>query len=99
MILNVMASPARKADHIDSELDWEVQARRAFDLAAESGLQSSPADMYSRSALGIRTGVAFRKAADTVRQHGVKLVILDSIGPSVPAFSAVLRQKTKAPVS
>jgi hypothetical protein len=91
----VIASPARNADHIDFELDWEVQAQRAFDPAAGSGLQSPPADLLYMSALGIRTGVAFRKAADTVQQHGVKLIILDSIGQSVPAFSAVLRQKQR----
>ena len=69
--------------YFDFELDWEVQARRAYDLAAGRGLDRPPDNLLYMSALGARTDTAFRTAADTVRQHGVRLVILDSIGPAM----------------
>jgi DNA-binding transcriptional ArsR family regulator len=69
--------------YLDFELDYEVQARRAYDLAAGRGLSAPPDDLHYIPALGVQTATAFRKAADVVRQTGAKLVILDSIGPAM----------------
>jgi hypothetical protein len=67
---------------LDFELDADEQHRRVVQLAA--GLEMDiPPDLLYVSALGVRTHEAISLALATCEEHGVVLVVLDSLGPAM----------------
>lgn len=68
--------------YADFELDVEEQHRRARALAAGMGV-ALPEGLGYLCALGIRPQEAFRLLLDACKEHGVLLLILDSLGPAM----------------
>lgn len=66
--------------YLDFELDLEEQSRRAHDLAAGKGLDRPPVNLHYVGGLGYTSQEAFQAAYDTVVEHGVVLVVIDSLG-------------------
>ena len=69
--------------YLDFELDEEEQARRAHQLARGMGLERPPEGLLYMSALGYPATQAFETALETCVVHGVKLLIVDSLGPAL----------------
>lgn len=68
--------------YLDFELDADEQTRRVRELC--SGLRIPvPEDLAYLSALGKRTPEAFAAALEFCRRRGVRLMILDSLGPAM----------------
>ncbi len=65
---------------LDFELDHDTQSRRAYDTAAGMGHDSPPRGMYYVEGAGRRPADMFRYALNFCQQHGVGLVIIDSLG-------------------
>lgn len=74
---NIITGPVL---YLDFELDLEEQSRRAHDLAAGKGLDQPPDNLFYLGALGHTSQEAFQAAYDTVVEHGVVLVVIDSLG-------------------
>jgi len=68
--------------YLDFELDVEEQHRRVRDLCQGLSVKV-PEKLAYLSALGWRTPEAFDAALRACRRHGIKLVILDSLGPAM----------------
>jgi hypothetical protein len=75
-------APARVL-YLDFELDRNVQATRAYDLAAGMGLDAPPDNLLYLSALEMDTHTAFAKALHICQNQDVRLVVVDSIGPAM----------------
>jgi hypothetical protein len=71
-----------KVLYLDFELDTDEQLRRVHAIAAGMDV-AVPADLAYLSALGMRTPDAFRHAFNICRDHGVVLVVIDSLGPAM----------------
>ncbi|MDP8899712.1 MAG: AAA family ATPase [Actinomycetota bacterium] len=72
---------------VDFELGWQVQGNRIYDIAAGMGLDAPPEDLFYLSAQDMDTRTAMQKALDTCVKHGIKLMILDSVGFAVQGDS------------
>jgi len=68
--------------YLDFELDAEEQHRRVRELAAGLG-QPVPAKLCYLSALGMPAQKAFAMAREACKRYGVRLLILDSLGPAM----------------
>jgi AAA domain len=68
--------------YFDLELDAEEQRRRVRDLAAGLG-KPIPENLCYLSGLGMPTRKAFTLALESCKRHGVRLLILDSLGPAM----------------
>jgi len=68
--------------YLDFELDVDEQHRRVRDLCQGLGVRV-PAKLAYLSALGRRTPEAFDVALRACERHGIKLAILDSLGPAM----------------
>jgi len=69
--------------YLDFELDAHEQQRRAYQLARGGGLEKPPDDLLYMSALGHPARKAFEHALEECREHNVRLLILDSLGPAL----------------
>jgi hypothetical protein len=69
--------------YLDFELDAEEQLRRVHQLCRGKGLREPPEDLLYLSALGHTAREAFSTALTACEEHGVKLLILDSLGPAL----------------
>jgi hypothetical protein len=69
--------------YVDFELDLEEQSRRVHQVCRGQGLDSPPDDLLYMSALGYPFGNAFAAALEACEEHGVGLLILDSLGPAL----------------
>lgn len=69
--------------YLDFELDAEEQARRVRKLCLGNGLASPPDRLFYLSALGYKAQEAFGAAQAGCAEHGVRLLILDSLGPAL----------------
>ena len=72
-----------QALYLDFELDEVEQGRRAHQLARGVGLERPPEDLLYLSALGFPAAKAFETALKACVGHGVKLLIVDSLGPAL----------------
>jgi hypothetical protein len=69
--------------YLDFELDAEEQARRVHQLCRGAGLANPPDALLYMSALGHTAREAFTAAIEACEEHGVKLLVLDSLGPAL----------------
>lgn len=69
--------------YLDFELDAAEQRRRVNLLARGEGLERVPNCFRYMSALGYSLREAFDAALAECKEHGVKLLILDSLGPAL----------------
>jgi hypothetical protein len=69
--------------YLDFELDGEEQSRRVRQLCRGAGLAEPPDGLLYMSALGYTARESFTAALETCEEHGVKLLILDSLGPAL----------------
>jgi hypothetical protein len=69
--------------YLDFELDAEEQTRRVHQLCRGAGLAKPPDGLLYMSALGYTAREAFTAALEECQQHGVRLLVLDSLGPAL----------------
>jgi hypothetical protein len=69
--------------YVDFELDVEEQARRVHQVCRGQGVGAPPDDLLYMSALGYAARDAFAAALEACKEHGVGLLILDSLGPAL----------------
>ncbi len=77
--------------YVDFELDAEEQARRVHQLCRGQGLDAPPDDLMYMSALGHPAKEAFAAALDACKEHGVGLMIVDSLGPALQGDAEAAR--------
>jgi hypothetical protein len=68
---------------LDFELDSEEQTRRVHQLCRGQGLDTPPEDLLYMSALGHPAREAFTAALEACKEHGVGLMVVDSLGPAL----------------
>jgi hypothetical protein len=76
---------------IDFELDSEEQARRVYQLCRGQGLDTPPKDLLYMSALGHPAKEAFTAALEACKEHGVGLMVVDSLGPALQGDAEAAR--------
>ncbi len=69
--------------YLDFELDTSEQRRRVMMIARGEGLERVPDSFRYMSALGYSSQEAFEAALAECDKHGVRLMILDSLGPAL----------------
>lgn len=69
--------------YCDFELDADEQNRRARQLARGNEEALPPAGLMYMSALGYDTGTALVAALEACQEHGIELMVLDSLGPAL----------------
>ena len=67
--------------YMDFELDSEEQARRVYQLCRAREFDTPPEDLLYMSALGHPAREAFTAALGACKEHGVGLMVVDSLGP------------------
>jgi hypothetical protein len=77
--------------YVDFELDSEEQARRVYQLCHGQGLDTPPEDLLYMSALGHPAREAFTAALEACKEHGVGLMVVDSLGPALQGDAEVAR--------
>jgi hypothetical protein len=77
--------------YLDFELDAAEQRRRVMQLARGEGLDRVPDAFRYMSALGYSLREAFDAALAECKEHGVKLLILDSLGPALEGDAEAAR--------
>lgn len=69
--------------YLDFELDAAEQRRRVNRLVRGARMEKPPELLRYMSALGYPARAAFAAALEECREHGTKLLILDSLGPAL----------------
>jgi hypothetical protein len=77
--------------YTDFELDSEEQARRVHQLCRGQGLDTPPEDLLYMSALGHPAREAFTAALEACKEHGVGLMVVDSLGPALQGDAEAAR--------
>ena len=77
--------------YVDFELDAEEQARRVHQLCRGQGFDTPPEDLLYMSALGHPAREAFTAALDACKEHGVGLMVVDSLGPALQGDAEAAR--------
>jgi AAA domain len=77
--------------YMDFELDSEEEARRVYQLCRGQGLDTPPEDLLYMSALGHPAGEAFTAALEACKEHGVGLMVVDSLGPALQGGAEAAR--------
>src|SRR5919112_4298180 len=77
--------------YMDFELDSEEQARRVYQLCRGKGLDTPPEDLLYMSALGHPAREAFTAALEACKEHGVGLMVVDSLGPALQGDAEAAR--------
>jgi AAA domain/NrS-1 polymerase HBD domain len=77
--------------YMDFELDSEEQARRVYQLCRGQGLTTPPDDLLYMSALGHPASEAFTAALEACKEHGVGLMVVDSLGPALQGDAEAAR--------
>lgn len=77
--------------YLDFELDAQEQRRRVMRLARAEGLERVPDSFRYMSVLGYPAREAFRAAFEECKEHDVKLLILDSLGPGLQGDAEAAR--------
>jgi hypothetical protein len=84
----VMGGPVLYADF---ELDAQEQNRRVKRLARAEGLSRPPENLLYMSTLGFPPRAAFAAALEECVEHGVRLLVLDSLGPALQGDAEAAR--------
>jgi hypothetical protein len=69
--------------YLEFELDANEQMRRVSRLARAEGLDTLPGSLRYMSAVGVRARDAFEDALVECKEHDVRLLIVDSLGPAL----------------
>ena len=77
--------------YVDFELDAEEQARRVHQLCRGQGMDTPPESLLYMSALGHPAIEAFTAALDACKEHGVGLMVVDSLGPALQGDAEAAR--------
>jgi AAA domain len=77
--------------YLDFELDAQEQRRRVMRLARGEGLERVPDSFRYMSVLGYPPREAFGAALKECKEHNVKLLILDSLGPALQGDAEAAR--------
>jgi hypothetical protein len=77
--------------YLDFELDAGEQARRVNQLCRGLGLEAPPEGLLYMGALGFSAREALAAALEACEEHGVGLVILDSLGPALQGDAEAAR--------
>ena len=77
--------------YMDFELDSEEQARRVCQLCRAQGFDTPPEDLLYMSALGHPAREAFTAALEACKEHGVGLMVVDSLGPALQGDAEAAR--------
>jgi hypothetical protein len=77
--------------YMDFELDSEEQARRVYHLCRAQGLDTPPENLLYMSALGHPAREAFTAALEACKEHGVGLMVVDSLGPALQGDAEAAR--------
>jgi hypothetical protein len=77
--------------YVDFELDAEEQARRVHQLCHGQGVDAPPENLLYMSALGHPAGEAFSAALEACIEHGVGLMVVDSLGPALQGDAEAAR--------
>ena len=77
--------------YLDFELDAQEQRRRVTRLARGEELERVPDSFRYMSVLGYTSREAFRAALEECKEHAVKLLILDSLGPALQGDAEAAR--------
>jgi hypothetical protein len=77
--------------YVDFELDSKEQARRVYQLCRGRGLDTPPEDLLYMSALGHPAREAFTAALEACKEHGVGLMVVDSLGPALQGDAEAAR--------
>jgi hypothetical protein len=77
--------------YVDFELDSEEQTRRVYQLCRGQGLDTPPEDLLYMSALGHPAREAFTVALEACKEHGVGLIVVDSLGPALQGDAEAAR--------
>src|SRR5687768_3667345 len=77
--------------YMDFELDSEEQARRVYQLCRGQGLDTPPEDLLYMSALGHPAREAFTAALEACKEHGVGVMVVDSLGPALQGDAEAAR--------
>jgi hypothetical protein len=77
--------------YVDFELDAEEQARRVHQLCRGQGLEVPPDSLLYMSALGHTAKDAFAAALEACSEHGVGLMVVDSLGPALQGDAEAAR--------
>ena len=77
--------------YVDFELDGQEQNRRIRRLARAEGPDGVPDGLWYMSALGYPARTAFEAAFDACRDHKVKMMVLDSLGPALQGDAEAAR--------
>ena len=81
--------------YLDFELDEEEQSRRAYQVAAGDGYTQPPEGFFYLSAAGHPTRIIFEQALRTCIEHGIGLVLVDSLGFALEGDAEVSRDVLK----
>jgi RecA-family ATPase len=77
--------------YVDFELDAEEQARRVHQLCRGQNLDTPPDGLLYMSALGHTAKEAFAATLDACKEHGVGLMVVDSLGPALQGDAEAAR--------
>jgi RecA-family ATPase len=77
--------------YVDFELDAGEQARRVHQLCRGQGLSEPPDGLLYMSALGYPAKEAFAAALEACKEHGVELMVVDSLGPALQGDAEAAR--------
>jgi hypothetical protein len=77
--------------YMDFELDSEEQARRVYQLCRGQGRDTPPENLLYMSALGHPAREAFTAALEACKEHGVGLMVVDSLGPALQGDAEAAR--------
>jgi hypothetical protein len=77
--------------YVDFELDAEEQARRVHQLCRGQNLDTPPENLLYMSALGHPAKEAFAAALEACKEHGVGLMVVDSLGPALQGDAEAAR--------
>jgi hypothetical protein len=77
--------------YVDFELDAEEQARRVHQLCRGQNLDTPPDNLLYMSALGHTAVEAFAAALNACKEHGVGLMVVDSLGPALQGDAEAAR--------
>lgn len=77
--------------YLDFELTVEEQARRVWQLCRGAGLAAPPDSLLYVSAVGYGSREAFDAARQACEEHNVRLLIWDSLGPTLQGDAEAAR--------
>lgn len=81
--------------YLDFELDEEEQSRRAYQVASGAGHTKPPEGFFYLSGAGYPSRPMFTHALNECKEHGIELVIVDSLGYALEGDAEASRDVLK----